>query len=85
MARPKGSQNVTTIVPVQPSRCPNCQSTRRSEYLDRRAQEYRGLTAEGSPYNLIVRRRTQCLDCQQMRIDRTLEFDPTLEETTAAG
>lgn len=79
MARPKGSRNTTTVVTVAPSRCPCCGSTRRSEYLDRTAQEYRGVTSEGLDYNLIVRRRTQCLDCDQMRIDRSLEFDPTLE------
>jgi nitrate reductase cytochrome c-type subunit len=74
--RPKGSANTEAVVDVETSRCPNCQSTRRSEYLGaRNVQEFEGL-AEGRPYNRIVRRRCQCLDCGQTRIDRTFEFAP---------
>jgi hypothetical protein len=74
--RPKGSPNVDQVVTLEASRCPKCGSTRRSEYLDRTVQEYEGLTSDGRPYNRIVRRRTRCLDCEQLRIDRTLEFEP---------
>lgn len=77
--RPKGSQNVTTTVDVELSRCPCCGSTERSEYLDRLVQEYEGTTPAGDPYNRIVRRRTRCLSCGQQRIDRTFEFEPDHE------
>lgn len=73
--RPKGSPNVAAVVDVQLSQCPRCESTRRSEYLDRHLQEYSGTTM-GRKYNRIVRRRTRCLDCGQLRIDRAFEFEP---------
>lgn len=73
--RPKGSPNVSAVVDVQLSQCPRCESTRRSEYLDRQLQEYSG-TNLGRKYNRIVRRRTRCLDCGQLRIDRAFEFEP---------
>lgn len=78
MGRPKGSPNVDKVVDVEISRCPNsnCASTNRGPYLDRHVQEYAGLTPDGKPYNRIVRRRCQCLDCGQMRIDRTFENEP---------
>jgi len=74
--RPKGSPNVSAVVDVQASQCPGCASTRRSEYLDRHVQEYAGTTNAGKKYNRIVRRRTRCLDCGQLRIDRAFEFEP---------
>ena len=73
--RPKGSPNVQAVVDVELSRCPTCGSTRRSEYLDRQVQQHSGVRSDGTHYNRIVRRRTRCLDCAQMRIDRTLELE----------
>ncbi len=73
--RPAGSPNVDTVIDVPASRCPICQSTRRSEYEGRMVQPYAGMQ-NGSPYTHIVRRRTRCLDCGQVRIDRTFENHP---------
>lgn len=73
--RPAGSPNVTTTAEASPSRCPQCDSTKRGPYLSRQEQEYSG-THDGQPYTHIVRRRCECRDCGQMRIDRTFENHP---------
>jgi hypothetical protein len=51
----------------------------RSEYFGTTSQPFSGTTADGSPYNVIVRRRCTCLKCGQHRIDKSLEFDPKQE------
>jgi hypothetical protein len=76
MGRPKGSGNVKETVQVVPSRCAACGSTRRSGYLDKTVQQFSGIAPDGKPFNRIVRRRTRCLDCDQLRIDRSLEYEP---------
>ena len=81
--RPTGSANVATVVTVQASRCPNCQSTRRAEYGGRQVQEFAGVLSDGTPYTHIVRRRTRCLDCDQHRIDKTFENHPTENKSTS--
>lgn len=73
--RPEGSPNVAAVVDVQLSRCPDCGSTARGEYMGRTVQEFAG-NYNGQPYTAIVRRRCQCSDCGQMRIDRSFEFTP---------
>lgn len=79
MARSKGSKNIEIVQEVEAPRCPNCKSTR-CEVLATRAQEdYAGTTGDGQPYNRIVRRNVRCADCGQVRIDRSLEFDPQLQ------
>lgn len=84
--RPPGSPNVKTVVDVPASRCPICNSTERSDYLDRTGQEIEGLDSDGKPYDLIVRRRTRCLGCGQLRIDRTFELvgDDTIGENSGS-
>jgi len=74
--RPKGSKggNVDTVT-VEPSRCPRCGSTRRSDYYGKTEQTFRGEHG-GRPFTHIVRRRTKCLDCGQTRIDRAYENRP---------
>jgi len=74
--RPKGSRNVKTTAEVVPSRCPECGSTQRAGYLDKVVQKMAG-TADGKPFNRIVRRRTRCLDCGHPRIDRSFEYVPS--------
>lgn len=80
MARKKGSTNVKEkhINTVAPSRCrnPECQSTRRTEYEQKRVLENGGLDNDGKPYTRVIYRRTKCLDCGQVRDDRTYEFEP---------
>lgn len=74
--RPAGAKNITDTVDVDPSRCPSCGSTRRSAYYgEPNVQEFAG-ERDGQPFNRIVRRRCQCLDCEQFRIDRSYEFKP---------
>ena len=75
--RPRGTKNLQAVViTVQPSRCPRCGSTRRSEYWGKTVQEYAGIDPEGRPYTHIIRRRCRCLDCGQVRIDKTYENRP---------
>lgn len=73
--RPVGSRNVRDVVDVPASRCPKCDSTRKT-ILHRTDQEYGGIDPNGQPYTLIIRRLVRCLDCQQCRIDRTYENHP---------
>jgi len=77
--RPQGSQQQdAAVATIEPSRCvnPQCLSTRRSDYWGKTVQEYAGLTPGGMPYTHIVRRRCKCLDCGQVRVDKTFENEP---------
>jgi len=75
--RPQHAKNIDRIADVEPSRCPACGSTNRGPYVGTcLVQDYEGHTADGRPYNRIVRRRCHCADCGQLRIDRSYEFDP---------
>jgi hypothetical protein len=80
MARPKGTPNTKTIAIVEPSRCLACHSTRRTRYRGRLVQPYDAHDSEGRPFTAIIRRRTQCLDCGQWRIDQTLWYSPAIPE-----
>ena len=74
--RPAGSANVKATADANPSRCPECGSTKRTAYEGTpNVQDYSG-ESNGQPYNKIVRRRCQCFDCGQYRIDRTFEYIP---------
>jgi len=80
MARTPGSKNIKEVVPVEPSRCPDCGSTDRTGYVNTDAQEHPGTTADGEPYTHIVRRRTICKNCGRHRIDRSYENRTTETE-----
>ena len=74
--RPKGSKGGTIeTITVEPSRCPLCGSTRRSDYYGKTEQAFRG-EHHGQPFTHIVRRRTKCLNCGQLRVDRFYENRP---------
>ena len=74
--RPKGSTNADADgIIVEPSRCRRCGSTRRGDYYGKTGQAFRG-EHNGQPFTHIVRRRTKCLDCGQVRIDRAFENRP---------
>lgn len=74
--RPAGSANVKATADAAASRCPACGSTNRNAYEGTpNVQEYSG-ESNGQPYTHIVRRRCQCADCGQYRIDRTFENIP---------
>ena len=73
--RPKGSRNnLAATVTVAPSRCPKCNSTERSEDTNKTVQQYQGTAPDGQPFTAIIRRRTQCRECGQWRVDRTFEY-----------
>jgi len=75
--RPRGSKDGPVAqATVLPSRCPKCGSTKRQDYANKVVQEYSGLDPDGKPYTRIIRRRTKCLSCGQVRMDRTFEFAP---------
>ncbi|KKL70280.1 hypothetical protein LCGC14_2106490 [marine sediment metagenome] len=52
-----------------------CGSTRRSDYYGKIEQASRG-RHDGQPFTHIARRRTKCLDCGQLRVDRSYENRP---------
>lgn len=68
--RPQGGGShppVSTVseATVTPSTCPKCGSPAREKYLTSTTQEYLG--------ERIIRKRTKCSDCGQVRIDRFIE------------
>lgn len=74
--RPLSAEEIkpTPTTEVEASRCRACGSTNRTGYHHVTVQEYAGVTGDGRPYTSIVRRRTECLDCGQTRIDRSFEY-----------
>ena len=74
--RPAGSKNTQALVDVMPSRCHECDSTNRSPYMGNTRVQFFAGVHDGRPYTRIVRRRCQCLDCGQFRIDRSFENHP---------
>lgn len=65
---PKPKRKPREQVQVEISGCPKCGSTKRTKYHHRTDQEYRGAW-KGKPCTHIIRRRTECLECGQHRID----------------
>lgn len=60
------------------SRCPTCNSTDRSKYEKATEHEIVG-EEDGKPYNFVIWRGCQCLNCGQWRRDRTVELRTTGE------
>jgi hypothetical protein len=82
--RPKGAKTAPTVHALaQPSRCPRCGSSKRSEYYNRREVAFSGVFQE-QPYNRVVYRRCKCTDCGQHRIDRTYELQTVPASKPAA-
>lgn len=79
--RPRGAKNVTTIVDVQPSRCPACGTTEKSYTGSRTVQDFVGNHA-GATFTRVIRRRCICANaaCSQVWIERTYEFEPAAAE-----
>jgi hypothetical protein len=72
-ADPPPAKKEVPVIEVALSSCKSCGSTRRSQYVNRREHEYSGTTSDGRPYTKVVWRRTRCLDCGQVRDDKTYE------------
>ncbi len=78
--RPPGSPNKDYAAgQATPSSCPECRST--SSRVLRKVTDL-SQTGEhaGQEYNRIELHRVQCLDCPQVRLDRTYHFDPPADE-----
>jgi len=67
-AKKKPAVTITLVA----SRCPVCQSERRERYFKTTTQAFAG-EYEGRRFSHIIRRWTRCLDCGQVRIDRSYE------------
>ena len=81
VAAPAKAKAIDQAVAV-PSRCNRCQSSSRSDYSD--TQTTRCVTTvAGQPVTRIIRRRCQCLDCGQQRIDKSFEYHPEDERKAA--
>jgi hypothetical protein len=72
--RPKGSATVEDEVLVQPSRCKQCGSSRRTKYEGTTRVPFTG--NDGCVE--IVRRRCKCSDCGRCRIDREPVYAPAV-------
>lgn len=68
------------VVPVKPSRCPGCGSERRAKYhgVSRRPASVK--LADGREFDQAVFRYTCCLNCGQVRVDRSLEHSDDPQE-----
>lgn len=71
--RKRGPARKYRVVDVVLSRCPECGSSRRSQYEKSETTEARGVV-DGQPFNAIVFRACQCLECGQWRKDRSKEW-----------
>ena len=70
-ARSKARKYVTALTIV--SRCPACHSTERSKY--EKTSEVNAIGEEnGLPYDTVIWRSCQYLNCGQWRRDRSTEF-----------
>lgn len=76
MARTKGAKTVRDpeVVTIEPSRCRQCSSTKRSDYKRKTVHCFGGVSPGGFVYDRIIYRPTRCLACGQWRTDRTFEF-----------
>ena len=75
--RPKGKGNAQVqTVDVRLSRCNKGGSTERSKYYQKRELALTGINQDGEIYNRVIWRRTRCLECDQIRDDRTYIFVP---------
>lgn len=63
------------IAEVEPSVCVNsvCRSTRRTPFHNVRTLQEPGVLPDGRKYVRVVWRRTTCLDCGQVRVDKSYE------------
>lgn len=75
VGRPKGSKagNIVWIDVVEP-RCPKCDCTDRDWYGAVIVQDFEGVDAAGKDYNQILRRRTRCASCGQIRMERSFRL-----------
>lgn len=76
--RPAGTHNRRALWNwLQPSRCPDCGSTARTKYTQRRELPG-GFDATGEAYAAAIVRRCRCLVCGQFRDDaeRVYPGDP---------
>ena len=69
---PKASQAVINHVPT--STCPTCGSSQRGAYYNCRFLEYHGTDQNGKSYSGVWLRYCKCDDCEQIRIDKSLEY-----------
>lgn len=67
--RPKGSKSIIAEVMVQPSRCPKCGSSLRTNYV---GTQRIGMSGDG--FTVVIRRRCRCKECGLQRVDREPEF-----------
>lgn len=74
--RKKGQQTEKADqVPFVPTRCRRCDSTERTPYIGTPVvTNYEGVAPDGKKYNRVVRKRTRCKVCGQLRFDVCYEL-----------
>jgi len=74
--RPAGDAAKDPTVFHVPSRCPRCQSTRRTGYTHVVSSPYDGIAPDNKPYTTLTLRRCRCGSCNFPRVDRVYEYVP---------
>ena len=72
--RPKGSKGAA-VIRVANSRCGTCQSTKKKALRIVRERPISGTDDKGRPYNRVVWRRVQCVNCGQHRVEIERHYD----------
>lgn len=67
------------VVTTETARCSECGSTERERFNNTRELYYPGTDDKGNPYTHIVWRRTRCVHCKLVRVERTFENRPNAE------
>ena len=60
-------------VDVEASRCRTCGSSSRGDYFNKTEKPLSGIDEQGLPFTHVVWRSCKCLDCGQIRRERSRE------------
>ena len=71
--RPPGAKTIKDIVEVEPSRCSNCGSSKRTGYEN---PYYRDYSGQGLEFIGIYYRACKCIDCGRARRDLERVYAP---------
>lgn len=72
--RPKGSRGTATMHGAN-TRCPQCRCTRKRAIRIVKERPAAGIDTSGCPYNRVVWRRVQCVNCDRHGVEIERQYD----------